>query len=106
MMMKLPFDRSDDLVRQLSAAWPVYYVSGDHEYWSGRIDAIKEKLTAYGVHLLGGSGEIVNIRKDTILIGGIDDPTYLGEDAVKSQANSIAFPPMQYNTLESSTGID
>ena len=37
---KLPFDKSNDLVRQLSEAWPVYYVSGNHEYWSGQIDSI------------------------------------------------------------------
>lgn len=96
---KLPFDTSDALVSQLSEAWPVYYVSGNHEYWSGQIDSIKATLTAYGVHVLEGTGETVHIGKDTVLISGIDDPTYLGYDVVKCQANSIPFSPNHYSIL-------
>lgn len=96
---ELPFDKSNDLVGQLSEAWPVYYVSGNHEYWSGQIDSIKAMLTRYGVRVLEGTGEEVHIGKDTIFIGGIDDPTYLGMEAVKSQANSILFPSNHYSVL-------
>ena len=96
---KLPFDKSNDLVRQLSEVWPVYYVSGNHEYWSGQIDSIKATVTSYGVRVLEGTGEEVHIGRDTIFIGGIDDPTYLGMDVVKSQANSILFPSNHYSVL-------
>ena len=96
---ELPFDKSNDLVGQLSEAWPVYYVSGNHEYWSGQIDSIKAMVTRYGVRVLEGTGEEVHIGKDTIFIGGIDDPTYLGMEAVKSQANSILFPSNHYSVL-------
>ena len=96
---KLPFDKSNDLVRQLTEVWPVYYVSGNHEYWSGQIDSIKAMVTSYGVRVLEGTGEEVHIGKDTIFIGGIDDPTYLGMEAVKSQAKSILFPSNHYSVL-------
>lgn len=96
---RLPFDRSNDLVRQLSEAWPVYYVSGNHEYWSGQIDSIKSKLNDYGVNVLEGTGRLVHIRKDTIIIGGIDDPTYLGKTIVRNQAMSISFTPKHYSVL-------
>lgn len=96
---KLPFDNSNDLVRQLSEVWPVYYVSGNHEYWSGRIDSIKSMLAGYGVNVLEGTSETVHIRKDTIAIGGIDDPTYLGKDAVKAQAENIPLSQKYYSVL-------
>ena len=56
-------------------------------------------VTRYGVRVLEGTGEEVHIGKDTIFIGGIDDPTYLGMEAVKSQANSILFPSNHYSVL-------
>lgn len=96
---KLPFDNSNDLVRQLSEVWPVYYVSGNHEYWSGQIDSIKSMLAGYGVNVLEGTSETVHIRKDTIAIGGIDDPTYLGKDAVKAQAENIQLSQKYYSVL-------
>ena len=83
---ELPFDKSNDLVGQLSEAWP-------------QIDSIKAMVTRYGVRVLEGTGEEVHIGKDTIFIGGIDDPTYLGMEAVKSQANSILFPSNHYSVL-------
>lgn len=43
--------------------------------------------------------DILHIRKETILIGGIDDPTYLGGNAVKRQAENIPFSPEQYSVL-------
>lgn len=95
----LPFDRSDELVRQLADRWPAYYVSGNHEYWSGSIDSIKSRLTDYGVHVLGGTAESVTVGNDTIFIGGIDDPTYLGVDVIKNQAESIHFPPKRFSIL-------
>lgn len=95
----LPFDRSDELVRQLADRWPAYYVSGNHEYWSGSIDSIKSRLTDYGVHVLGGTAESVTVGNDTLFIGGIDDPTYLGADVIKNQAESIHFPPECFSIL-------
>lgn len=95
----LPFDRSDELVRQLADRWPAYYVSGNHEYWSGSIDSIKSRLTDYGVHVLSGTAESVTVGNDTIFIGGIDDPTYLGVDVIKNQAESIHFPPKRFSIL-------
>lgn len=95
----LPFDRSDELVRQLADRWPAYYVSGNHEYWSGSIDSIKARLADYGVHVLSGTAESVTVGNDTIIIGGIDDPTYLGTDVIKNQAESIHFPPERFSIL-------
>lgn len=96
---KLPFQNSDDLVGQLAEKWPVYYVSGNHEYWSKQIDSIKAKLTSYGVNVLEGTSKCVPVRKDTILIGGIDDPTYLGLDFVTRQAQNIHYSPNHYSIL-------
>lgn len=53
---------------------PIYYVSGNHEYWSGDCDSIKEMISGYGITVL--NNERVNIIANGIrlCICGIDDP--------------------------------
>ena len=59
--------------------YPCYYVTGNHEFWSGKQDEIKEYLNANKVMVLEGAYSIVNIRENTIVIAGVDDPAYMTE---------------------------
>jgi uncharacterized protein len=53
---------------------PVYYVTGNHEYWSGDIKGIKAIIRKYGVTILDNSYEQIRIKNSYIGIGGVDDP--------------------------------
>lgn len=56
--------------------YPCYYVTGNHEYWSGS-SAFEEKmnvLTQHGVVWLSAEMDIVTVNGESINICGVDDP--------------------------------
>ena len=71
---KLPPDNAIEFISRVSVKFPCYYVSGNHEFWSGIADNYKRILMDFGVVILEGSAEILETRGDKIRIAGIDDP--------------------------------
>ena len=61
-------------LKKLASLYPCYYVSGNHEVYTHLVGAIKEKLISYGIRVLEGETETVNIGDQSIVIGGVDDP--------------------------------
>ncbi|MDQ0233242.1 metallophosphoesterase [Metabacillus malikii] len=77
-------DRYDEksslvLMERLVQIAPVYYVTGNHEWWSGNFDTLQDKLTGIGVQVMRNTTEEITIGTDQIIMIGIDDPAYLGE---------------------------
>ncbi|NLX91464.1 MAG: metallophosphoesterase [Firmicutes bacterium] len=56
---------------------PVYYVSGNHEAWSGKFPLIKESLLAAGVHILDDAAVGLSKGKSSAQIMGLADPDFL-----------------------------
>jgi hypothetical protein len=71
----------------LAEKYPVYYVTGNHEYWSERVDEIKSYLRGIGVHVLEGDCETIKLNGLTFDICGVDDPTRLTKAEWKDQLN-------------------
>lgn len=69
-----PHDNALTLLRQIGAEYPCFYVAGNHEFWSGEINVLKEKIRACGITVLEGSGEHVRVNGQELYICGIDDP--------------------------------
>ena len=63
-----------NLLQGINGLAPTYYVSGNHEYWSGEILGIKQLMETYGVNVL--DDEIANlvIKQNKITLIGIEDP--------------------------------
>ena len=76
------------LVEQVCSKYPTYYVSGNHEYWSGGIDEMKDYLKDTGVKVLEGDCDTISFGNSTLDICGIDDPTYLRNDEWEDQIRS------------------
>ncbi|MBP3753895.1 MAG: metallophosphoesterase [Lachnospiraceae bacterium] len=74
---KLSDDNAKLLLEDLVTKYPCYYVTGNHEYWSERVDEMKAYLESIGVSVLEGECETVEINGATIDICGVDDPTRL-----------------------------
>jgi predicted MPP superfamily phosphohydrolase len=70
----LPPGKAIDFIEGVSAKYPCYYVSGNHEFWSGEADAFKDMLESRDVAVLEGTSGILEVRGERIRIGGIDDP--------------------------------
>lgn len=74
---KLSDDNAKLLLEDLVTKYPCYYVSGNHEYWSERVDEMKDYLEGIGVSVLEGECETVEINGAVMDICGVDDPTRL-----------------------------
>ncbi len=74
MMTKMPFDRSDVLLHQLSSIAPTYYVDGNHENWLPKpeYDKVMNRIHAHGAHLIHGKS--VPIPSSNVVIHGVSDP--------------------------------
>lgn len=67
------------LMEKLVAIAPVYYVTGNHEWESGRFETFEEKLKNTGVQVMRNTTEEISIGRDEIQITGIDDAASAGE---------------------------
>lgn len=70
----IPRKKSIEFLERVSSMYPCYYVSGNHEFWSNDIDGIKNIISGYGINILEGDTDILNINGNDINICGIDDP--------------------------------
>lgn len=69
-----PTERTLSLMRQLSALYPCYYVSGNHEAWTGEMDALYQQTEKAGVTVLRMSSGVLTVRGQRIALCGIPDP--------------------------------
>ncbi|MBR3629890.1 MAG: metallophosphoesterase, partial [Oscillospiraceae bacterium] len=79
----LPDDNTETFLAGISGRYPVYYVTGNHEYWAGA-DAFSHKmeiLSHYAITRLAGTSETLNINGNTLYIAGVDDPETYTVDA-------------------------
>lgn len=69
-----PTERTLSLMRQLSAQYPCYYVSGNHEAWTDEMDALYQQTEEAGVTVLRMSSGVLTVRGQRIALCGIPDP--------------------------------
>lgn len=84
----MPEERALATVEALAHRWPTYYVTGNHEIWTERVDEIKQALRARGAVVLEGECVEVTEAGQTLAIAGIDDP-YIGETAWQAQLDAV-----------------
>ncbi len=76
---KRPEEPAMALFRALGGEFPCYYVSGNHEFLSGRQAEVKAKIRSFGVTVLeGGAASLVAANGQALAIAGADDPAFWG----------------------------
>lgn len=85
----LPEEKSMEFLQGIQKRYRAYYVTGNHEYWTGDIERIKNRVSSFGIPVLDGKGEILDIRGERIYLSGIDDPE-AGEEVWKKQLDQAA----------------
>ncbi|MRX73736.1 metallophosphoesterase [Bacillus lacus] len=90
------------LMQELVKLAPVYFVTGNHEWWSGHFDTLEEKLQETGVHVLRNSTVSILSGEDSILLTGIDDPAY----PASSQESYAEQSRIEENILSSLDGSE
>ena len=73
---KIPSENCEFFLKGVSGKYPVFYVTGNHEYWSeqDKFDTDMQMLKDYGITRLSGDIRIIEIRGNKIAVCGIDDP--------------------------------
>ena len=71
---KVSHEGTNLLLTDISSRYPCYYVSGNHEIWSGQSDAIKNMIRSYGVTVLEGDTNLLTVNGQLLQIHGVDDP--------------------------------
>lgn len=81
-------EASLEVVKQLVKYYPVYFVTGNHEAWSGVYANLEKELKKYNVTVL--RNEHTRIQKDgqEIYILGIDDPAFTVKNNDKNEEMS------------------
>ena len=65
---------AQDLVEQLVPIAPVYFITGNHEWDSGKIRPLLEMLKDSGVDVLQNQYRRLEIGGDSIILAGVEDP--------------------------------
>lgn len=83
----MPWGPSEALVRGLADRWPCYYVTGNHEYWSGRVPEICRLVEEAGAIVLDQNCSELTINGQNLNLCGVPDPyAYVSTEAALSRA--------------------
>lgn len=82
------------LLKQLKEIAPTYYVTGNHEYWSGKYDQLEKIIKSTGVTILHNQREKLQLNGTTFLLAGIADP------AISNEASAVTVETELAKTLE------
>ena len=73
---ELPDDHTISFLKGISGRYPSFYVTGNHEYWSGKERFAQQMATLekWGIVRLSGEMTTIQIKGTRLNIGGVDDP--------------------------------
>ena len=76
------------LLQRLTEKYPCFYVTGNHEYWSGRALEMKQWTKDAGAFVLDGDCSSLKVGDTVLDICGVDDPDEMSMDAWRGQIDS------------------
>ncbi|MFI8710058.1 metallophosphoesterase [Bacillus sp. NPDC077411] len=93
-----------EVVKQLVKHYPVYFVTGNHEAWSGRFMNLEKDLKKYNVTVLRNEHAIIKKDGQEIYILGIDDPAFKVSNSSDSEFEGISVVAKE--VIQAKEGID
>lgn len=84
------------LLKELQGVAPMYYVTGNHEYWSGHIKEIKQYMRHYHVTILENGYEVVTLKGQSLILAGLDDVAGFQDEAMWETAAKEAFKELAH----------
>ncbi|HHU53266.1 MAG TPA: metallophosphoesterase [Clostridiaceae bacterium] len=71
---RMPEDNAYITLEKLSLKYPAYYVTGNHEIYTGNFEDIKQRINGFGITVLSGEQSEIEINNNKLIIKGLDDP--------------------------------
>ncbi len=81
-------DTAMDLINGAITIAPVYYVSGNHEAWSGSYNDLKSRLESAGVVVLDNQKTEIFSDRDSIDLIGLSDLSFIGSDSLENGSHA------------------
>ncbi len=85
------------LIEELVQIAPVYFVTGNHEWKSGKYEVLEGKLKESGVQVLRNEAVEITHKNDKINILGIDDPTIVNDSYDEKASTEAAINQSIYS---------
>jgi uncharacterized protein len=79
------------LMEKLVKIAPVYYVTGNHEWWSGRFNSLEVKIKNTGVHVMRNTVAELKNGNSRIHLLGIDDPAKIKDSYTEQSITEEAL---------------
>jgi len=82
------------LLTGISGIAPIYYVTGNHEYMTKKIESIRKELESFGIIILSDTFVKLEINKNNIILAGIEDPykkKFEAPDYIQEEIMEIRF---------------
>jgi len=97
-----PMTGAISLLKGISGIAPIYYVTGNHEYWGNNVRAAREILLSFGVIILSDTYVLIEINNNELILAGIEDPEkklfetpdYNQEDAMENAFRELDEIPL------------
>lgn len=102
---KTDIETAEKLVQRLVEIAPCYYVTGNHEAWSGeQYQELEGKLLDVGAVILHDRAELLTRNNGTVQIIGLDDPDFPGrgssfQDSIGNARSGAGDPAADYCIL-------
>lgn len=71
---KIPIEGTSLFLEGIQNLCPIYYTTGNHEYWADDIQAIRDEIEKYGVKILSDEYVSLTIKDTPLIIAGVEDP--------------------------------
>ena len=90
---QLPDEKAVVFLRELGGKYPCYYVTGNHEYWSGEAGFTEKmaRLEECGVVRLSGEAVSVDVDGTKLALCGVDDPDAWGGSSGYAEYRTGSF---------------
>jgi predicted MPP superfamily phosphohydrolase len=84
-----PYLGAELLLKGISSIAPVYYVTGNHEYYTDDMQNIRNMLESYNVRVLSDEYVKINIKNTEIILAGINDPDKKNHEDINYDQNAV-----------------
>lgn len=78
-----------DFIKSIKSIAPIYYVSGNHEAWSGDYESLKNSLLKEDVYVLDDSKILLSKSGQEILLLGLQDPEFFLKGVSLNQRRGV-----------------
>lgn len=75
-----------EFIREAKKISPIYFVSGNHEAWSGKYETLKKSLVDEDVFVLDDDKLLLNKGNDNLLLLGVKDPDFNETEALLNES--------------------